>query len=88
VIPLLSDGFPDALPSLDLSFMRLKDTGKAFFYFFGEWKRNAVRQEGNHYYLPLIAIENIPGKSSMLYYWLREFGFNYSDVVSIMEGIQ
>lgn len=88
VIPLLSDGFPDALPSLDLSFMRLKDTGKAFFYFFGEWKRNAVRQEENHYYLPLIAIENIPGKSSMLYYWLREFGFNYSDVVSIMEGIQ
>ncbi|WP_236613236.1 MULTISPECIES: tRNA lysidine(34) synthetase TilS [Rhodonellum] len=88
VIPLLAEGFPDGLSAIDLSFQRLKDTGRAFFYFFGEWKKNAVRQEGDHFYLPLDAIEFLPGKNSMLYYWLREYGFNYSDVVSIMEGIQ
>lgn len=87
VIPNILQGFPDALTTLDDSFQRLKDTGKAFFYLFAAWKSQHIIEEGACQYLNISSLNSLPGKNSMLYYWLRDFGYSYSDVVDIIEAI-
>ncbi len=88
VIPVLAYAFPDPGLSLQYSFQRIKDTGNAFFHFFHQWKKEKVQQEGDYQYLKFEDITAIPGKKSILYYWLRDFGFNYDDVLSVISAIQ
>jgi tRNA(Ile)-lysidine synthase len=87
VLPTLNDDFPDALQVLDMSFKRLKDTGKAFFELFGLWRDQHVRWEDGYQYLEICTIKNLSGKQSMLYYWLRDFGFSYFDVQDIIKSV-
>lgn len=87
VFPLLNEEFPEAIQVLDGSFKRLKDTGKAFFFLYEKWKSEVIITEGDYQYLSLKEISNISGKHSMLYYWLRDFGFSYSDVQDIFSSI-
>ncbi|MFD2033233.1 tRNA lysidine(34) synthetase TilS [Belliella marina] len=88
VIPLLLQGFPDGLMTLDDTFQRLKDTGKAFFHLFSEWKSENIKEEGTFQYLDIASVKNLPGRHSMLYYWLRDYGFGYADVVEIYGAIE
>jgi tRNA(Ile)-lysidine synthase len=87
VFPLLSDEFPEGLRVLEASFGRLKDTGRAFFSLYEKWKSGVIIQEGDYQYLSIREISNIAGKHSMLYYWLRDFGFSYADVQDIFSSI-
>lgn len=88
VLPTLSEDFPDGLQVLDMSFKRLKDTGKAFFDLFGLWKEQHVRVEDQYQFLEISSIQNMSGKQSMLYYWLRDFGFSYFDVQDIVKSVE
>lgn len=88
VLPTLSDDFPDGLQVLDMSFKRLKDTGKAFFDLFGLWKEQHVRLEAGYQYLEISSIRNLSGRLSLLYYWLRDFGFSYFDVEDIIKSVE
>jgi tRNA(Ile)-lysidine synthase len=88
VIPLIQNEFPEGLIGLDHTSKRLKDTGKAFFYLFAEWKKQQVLRDDGFELLELKAIENLPGKSSFLYYWLRDFGFQYPIIQDIIRGIE
>lgn len=87
VFPLLKKEFPEGIQVMEMSFKRLKDTGRAFFSLFEKWKREVIFTEGDYHYLSIREIENIPGKHSMLYYWLRDFGFSYADVQDILSSI-
>ncbi|MCH6198025.1 tRNA lysidine(34) synthetase TilS [Aquiflexum sp. LQ15W] len=87
VLPMLKEEFPESLQVLDMSFKRLKDTGRAFFSLYQKWKSEVILSEGEYQYLSINEISNIPGKHSMLYYWLRDFGFSYSDVKDIFASI-
>lgn len=87
VFPLLNDEFPEGLQVMDASFKRLKDTGKAFFSLYENWKREAISTEGDYQYLSIKEINTISGKHSMLFYWLRDYGFSYSDVQDIFSSI-
>ncbi|EPA00598.1 tRNA(Ile)-lysidine synthetase [Indibacter alkaliphilus LW1] len=88
VIPALEEGYPDALRSLNDSFDRIKDTGKAFFHLFDNWQKENIINEGDAQYLALKCLGNLPGKSSMIYYWLRNYGFNISDVEDLIKAIE
>lgn len=87
VLPTLSEDFPDSLQVLDMSFKRLKDTGRAFFELFELWKAQHIRIEEGYQYLEISIIKNLSGKQSMLYYWLRVFGFSYYDVQDILKSM-
>jgi tRNA(Ile)-lysidine synthase len=87
VFPLIKEEFPEGLHIMEDSFKRLKDTGRAFFFLYENWKEKYVITENQYQYLRLKDIENIPGKHSMLYYWLRDFGFSFSDVRDVLSSI-
>lgn len=88
VFPLLKEEFPEGLQVMESSFKRLKDTGRAFFSLFEKWKLEAISIEGDYQYLAIKEINAIPGKHSMLYYWLRDFGFSFADVQDIFSSVE
>ncbi|AWW33214.1 tRNA lysidine(34) synthetase TilS [Echinicola strongylocentroti] len=87
VLPLMKGYDSGVGEKLKMSFERMKDTGKAFFYLYDEWKKKAVGQEGKLLYMEKSSLENVPGRSSLLYYWLRDYGFNpvqVDDMLAVM----
>lgn len=73
---------------LQYSFDRVKDTGKAFFYFFDLWVKANIIYEKGYEILPFASLENIPGKASLLFYWLREKGFVYAQIEDILWAME
>ncbi len=87
ILPLIQSEFPEGLQGLDHTSKRLKDTGKAFFHFFSTWKDQNIKKEDGFEYLKIGALENLPGKSSVLFYWLRDFGFQFASIKDIIHGV-
>ncbi len=87
LIPILKEGNPDVLTTMLQSFERLKDTGKAFFHFHENWLDQKLKKEGKYQYLEITDLKNTPGRKSLLYYWLRKFGFNYDQVEQLDQSI-
>jgi tRNA(Ile)-lysidine synthase len=77
----------DSRKNLLTSFQRLKDTGKAFSGLFEDWKKTNIREESIFQFLPFAAIQNQPGASTLIYFWLRPFGFNSDQTQTISEGL-
>jgi tRNA(Ile)-lysidine synthase len=46
-----------------------------------------MKVEVPYEYLAFASLEGIPGKSSILYYWLREYGFNFAQVREIGQAM-
>ncbi|WP_375584063.1 tRNA lysidine(34) synthetase TilS [Cyclobacterium xiamenense] len=88
LIPVLEDRDSHAPEAMRQSFERVKDTGKAFFYFFEQWRTENVLQEASFEYLPFSSLEPVPGKASLLFYWLRSRGFTYQHVVEILQAME
>ena len=89
VMPLLRTFDNQVDVKLHQSFDRLKDTGKAFFYLYEEWKQEHISKDGDIYYLDKEEVCHLPGRKSFLYYWLRDFGFNpvqIEDMLEVMES--
>ncbi|QDH79321.1 tRNA lysidine(34) synthetase TilS [Echinicola soli] len=84
VLPLMKSHDDHVEEKLHMSFDRLKDTGKAFFYLFDQWKRQTIKREGQVLFLEKASLETVPGKSSLLYYWLRDYGFNPSQIEDML----
>lgn len=77
----------DARKNLLTSFQRLKDTGKAFNGLFEAWKKSNILEETLYQTLPLSAIQHQPGAPTLLYFWLRPFGFNSDQAQEIALGL-
>jgi tRNA(Ile)-lysidine synthase len=88
VVPRLKEFDPSALPLLLYSIDRLKDSGRAFFYLYDAWLENNVRNEESLQYLKIESFRSAPGKKSLLFYWLRAFGFNYSQIEDIIISVE
>jgi tRNA(Ile)-lysidine synthase len=87
-LPLLHEFDPKAPELIQYSFDRLKDTGKAFFHFFDQWvNENVVFSEG-YEILPFSSLASLPGKSSLLFYWLRKKGFVYAQIEDILYAVE
>ncbi len=86
-LPAIYNLEPDARKNLLTSFQRLKDTGKAFNGLFDRWKETNIREEFPFQFLPYASIQNQPGASTLLYFWLRPFGFNSDQAQGILAGL-
>lgn len=84
VLPPLYEISDDAKSSLKTSFLRLQDTGKAFTALAREWLNQHIQQEEGLQRLPIISFINMPGAGSLLFNWLRTFGFNSSQIEDIL----
>lgn len=84
IFPLLEKRFPEALSVMDQSFKRLKDTGRAFFYLYEQWKAINVQKEEGYQYLSISSLDHVPGKVSLLFYWLRDYGFTAQEVEDVV----
>lgn len=88
ILPLIEQKFPAGLSMMGQSFQRVKDTGKAFFYLYQDWKGKYIRQEGPYQLLSVRDFLTLPGSHSFLFYWLRDYGFGPADIEDIMHSAQ
>lgn len=87
-LPALYSLEPDTRQNLLQSFARLKDTGKAFSGLFEQWKAAQVREEQGMSSLAFNSIKNMPGASTLLYFWLRPYGFNSDQALSLAKCLE
>lgn len=87
VLPVLKETFGDVTRQLGNSFGKIKDTGQAFFYFFNTWKSAHIKVSEPYEYLAFSSLEGIPGRVSLLFYWLREYGFNFAQVMETVQAM-
>lgn len=85
-LPALYEVSEDAKSNLQTSFARLKDTGKAFTTLFEIWRKDHIRIDEGLQILNISEIASLPGASTLLYFWLRPFGFNPSQSGDIFES--
>jgi tRNA(Ile)-lysidine synthase len=86
IVPEIDAFDPKGGDLMRYSFERVKDTGKAFFYFFENWKQQNIQVEEGYEYLALKSLEGVPGEKSLLYYWLKEKGFGFLQVKDIVSA--
>jgi tRNA(Ile)-lysidine synthase len=86
-LPAIYGLAPDAKKNLLCSFKRLKDTGKAFSGLFEFWKEKTVREKDGIQSLTYSDITHLPGGASLLYFWLRSYGFHSEQAEAIWEAI-
>jgi len=87
VLPLIEENDETAVGLMKMSFDRVKDTGRAFFYFNQEWLDKHLEINNNYQMLPIAKLKQVPGYKSILYYWLKDYGFNYFQSADISESI-
>ncbi|MBN7813823.1 tRNA lysidine(34) synthetase TilS [Algoriphagus pacificus] len=75
-LPALLEVSEDARNNLFTSFNRLKDTGKAFSGLFDNWKKTSIIEEDGIQTLDFKDFLQVEGATSLLYFWLRSYGFN------------
>ena len=88
LMPVLNDLDKAARKNLLHSFGRLKDTGRAFSTLFAQWKTQQVTEQQGIQYLPYTALLQVPGGASLLYFWLRPYGFNSDQANDIFESLE
>ncbi|MDR7129363.1 tRNA(Ile)-lysidine synthase [Algoriphagus sp. 4150] len=87
-LPALYAVADDAKANLLNSFGRLKDTGKAFTTLFENWKNEKIEDSDGMQTLSTADILRSPGAASLLYFWLRPYGFNSGQAQDILETCQ
>ncbi|WP_192346077.1 tRNA lysidine(34) synthetase TilS [Algoriphagus sp. Y33] len=85
-LPALYDVADDAKTNLLNSFARLKDTGKAFTSLFENWKNEKIEESDGMQILSSTDILRTAGAASLLYFWLRPYGFNSDQAQDILEA--
>ncbi|RAI85764.1 tRNA lysidine(34) synthetase TilS [Algoriphagus yeomjeoni] len=87
-LPALYEVGDDAKSNLLNSFERLKDTGKAFTALFDNWKSEKIKESDDLQILSSQDLLRHAGASSLLYFWLRPYGFNSDQAQDILETCQ
>lgn len=87
VMPTLYAQDKDVRKNLLHSFGRLKDTGRAFSTLFEQWKALHVTAEMGIQRLPYTALLHVQGGATLLYFWLRPYGFNADQASNIFESL-
>lgn len=85
-LPVLYEVSKDSKSNLQTSFSRLKDTGKAFTTLFEIWKKEHIKIEDGFQILIASKLSTLPGAASLLYFWLRPFGFNSGQSSEILDS--
>jgi tRNA(Ile)-lysidine synthase len=87
-LPAIYNLEPDTRQNLLQSFERLKDTGMAFSGLFELWKAAHVREQQGISFLAYKSLSNMPGLASLLYFWLRPYGFNSDQALALSKSLE
>jgi tRNA(Ile)-lysidine synthase len=87
-LPAIYNLEPDTRQNLLQSFERLKDTGMAFSGLFELWKAAHVREQQGISFLAYKSLSNMPGVASLLYFWLRPYGFNSDQALTLSKSLE
>ena len=87
-LPALYEVAPNAKSNLLNSFARLKDTGKAFTALFENWKNEKIKESDGMQILSTSDLLRTAGASSLLFFWLRPYGFNSDQAQDILQSSQ
>jgi len=87
-LPALYSTADDARSNLLNSFARLKDTGKAFNALFESWKNEKITESDGLQLLSSTDFLRTTGAASLLYFWLRPYGFNSDQAQDILATCQ
>jgi tRNA(Ile)-lysidine synthase len=87
VLPAVYDFAPDAKSNLQTSLGRLTDTGKAYTSLVAQWLSAQVLDEDGIQSISIQALMQMQGTVSIVYFWLRSYGFNSSQAEDIYEAI-
>ena len=87
-LPAIYNLESDTRQNLLQSFERLKDTGMAFSGLFERWKTAHVREQQGISFLAYKSLSNMPGLPSLLYFWLRPYGFNSDQALSLSKSLE
>ncbi len=87
-LPAIYNLEPDTRQNLLQSFERLKDTGMAFSGLFESWKAAHVREQQGISFLAYKSLSNMPGLASLLYFWLRPYGFNSDQALTLSKSLE
>jgi tRNA(Ile)-lysidine synthase len=88
ILPHLYGFSLDSKKNLITSFERLKDTGKAFSGLFDQWIKTKIQSEEGIQSLLIADILHMTGAASLIYFWLRSYGFNSDQSQDIYESIR
>jgi tRNA(Ile)-lysidine synthase len=88
ILPHLYGFSSDSKKNLINSFERLKDTGKAFSGLFDQWIKANIQSEEGAQSLSIPDIMHMTGAASLIYFWLRSYGFNSDQSQDIHESIR
>jgi len=86
VLPTLYAYAEDSRANLITSFTRLKDTGRAFSALFELWKSNSILDQDGLQTLKFEYFIHLEGATSLLYFWLRSYGFNSDQVQEVFQS--
>ncbi|MHA7131212.1 tRNA lysidine(34) synthetase TilS [Algoriphagus namhaensis] len=86
VLPHLYESKPDAKQNLLTSLDRIKDTNRAFAGLYQNWARQYSSESNGIFGLSIPALHQNSGSASLLFYWLRQFGFNSDQSKSIHQA--
>ena len=87
-LPAIYNLEPDTRQNLLQSFERLKDTGMAFSGLFELWKATHVREQQGISFVAYKSLNNMPGVASLLYFWLRPYGFNSDQALTLSKSLE
>jgi tRNA(Ile)-lysidine synthase len=87
VLPAVYDFAPDAKSNLQTSLGRLTDTGKAYTSLVAQWLSSQVLDEDGIQSISIQALMQMQGTVSIVYFWLRSYGFNSNQAQDIYEAI-
>lgn len=86
VLPVIYGSSEDSRANLIKSFNRLKDTGRAFSGLFELWKSKSILDQDGYQTLKFEDFIHLEGTTSILYFWLRSFGFNSDQVQELYQS--
>lgn len=87
VLPAVYDFAGDAKSNLQSSLSRLTDTGKAFTSLIEHWLSTQVLHEDGIQSISIPALLEMQGTVSIIYFWLRSYGFNSNQAQDIYNAL-
>jgi tRNA(Ile)-lysidine synthase len=87
VLPAVYDFAPDAKSNLQTSLGRLTDTGKAYTSLVAQWLSSQIIDKDGVQSISIKALMQMQGTVSIIYFWLRSYGFNSNQAQDIYEAM-
>jgi tRNA(Ile)-lysidine synthase len=87
VIPALLQSEPTARQNILNSIDRFRETSKALSSLMKDWIEKNIRVENGYHILDLRAIRHQRGISTLIFQWLRPYGFNPTQTVEIAQKL-